>query len=261
MQPSAEGLAGRAEQSHRLQTQRLARALATRPVAPGDPFPCPYLAGRTARQLTLVPRPLAPGVYHALMDLNFRRLGPLFYRPQCTACSECRMIRLPVAAFRPSRAQRRCWVRNRDVVAAAGRPSPSAEKHALYQSYLDARHDGQMDGSDLEFHGFLYSSEIRTFEVEYRVQGRLLGVALVDLEPLALSAVYCYFDPAASRRSPGVFNVLWLIDECRRRDLPYLYLGYYVAASETMSYKASYRPHEVLQADGRWAPSARSAVV
>jgi arginine-tRNA-protein transferase len=254
VQPSADGPARLAEQSHALQTQRLARALASRPVAPGDPFPCPYLAGRTARQLTLVPRPLAPGVYHALMDLNFRRLGPLFYRPQCALCDECRMIRLPVAQFRPSRAQRRCRVRNQDVVVNAGRPSPSAEKHALYQRYLASRHDGQMDGSDLEFHGFLYSSEIRTLEVEYRVEGRLLGVALVDREPLALSAVYCYFDPAGSRRSPGVFNVLWLIDECRRLELRYLYLGYYVAGSGTMSYKASYRPCEVLQPDGRWAP-------
>ena len=252
MEPGADRLAARAEQGHALQTQRLARALASRPVTPGDPFPCPYLAGRTARQLTLLPRPLAPGVYHALMDLNFRRLGPLFYRPECGACDECRMIRLPVAAFRASRAQRRCRARNQDVEVAAGRPSPTAEKHALYQRYLAARHDGQMDGSDLEFHGFLYSSEIRTVEFEYRVQGRLLGVALVDQEPLALSAVYFYFDPTESRRSPGVFNVLWLADECRRRDLPYLYLGYYVAGSATMSYKASYRPHEVLQPDGRW---------
>src|SRR5262249_53906297 len=127
------------------------------------------------------------------------------------------------------------------------------EKHALYRSYLDARHDGQMDGSAVEFRGFLYSSEIQTLEIEYRVGGRLLGVALADLEPLALSAVYCYFDPAARRRSPGVFNVLWLLDECRRRGLPYLYLGYYVPGSPKMSYKAAYRPYELLQADGRWA--------
>lgn len=251
MGPGAEGPA-RAELIHEARTQRLARALESQPVSAGEPFPCPYLAGRTARQLTLVPRPLQPGIYHSLMDLNFRRLGPVFYRPQCDGCHECRMIRVPVAAFRPSRSQRRCWSRNRDVVAGAGPPAPSAEKHALYRDYLRARHDGQMDGSDLEFRGFLYSSEVRTLEVEYRVGGRLLGVAIADLEPLALSAVYCYFDPADARRSPGVFNVLWLIEECRRRALPYLYLGYYVSGSMTMSYKASYRPCEILQPDGGW---------
>jgi arginine-tRNA-protein transferase len=187
------------------------------------------------------------------MDLNFRRLGAVFYRPQCDRCRECRMIRVPAAAFHPSRSQRRCWSRNHDVVASTGPPVPSAEKLALYRAYLRARHDGQMDGSDLEFRGFLYSSEVRTLEIEYRVEGRLLGVALVDLEPLALSAVYCYFDPAQARRAPGVFSVLWLIEECRRRGLPYLYLGYYVSGSATMSYKSAYRPCEVLQPDGRWA--------
>jgi arginine-tRNA-protein transferase len=77
-------------------------------------------------------------------------------------------------------------------------------------------------------------------------------VGLVDVEPLALSAVYCYFDPAEARRSPGVFNILWLIDECRRRGAPHLYLGYYVRDSPKMSYKAAYRPYEILGAGGRW---------
>jgi arginine-tRNA-protein transferase len=246
------GLGGAAERSHRRRTQVLARAIAAHSPSPGEAFGCPYLHGRQARHLTLLPEPLEPGVYHALMDLNFRRLGPVFYRPQCQACDECRMIRVPVAEFRPSRAQRRCRERNRDVSVEVVPPRPSDEKHALYRRYLSSRHDGQMDGSPVEFRGFLYASEVATIEVVYRAEGRLLGVALVDVEPLALSAVYCYFDPAQAWRSPGVFNVLWLIEECRRRGAPYLYLGYYVRDSPKMSYKARYRPHEILGADGRW---------
>jgi arginine-tRNA-protein transferase len=237
---------------HRRSTELLARSLAAHAPEPGERFRCPYLADREARHLTVVPRPLQPGVYHALMDLNFRRLGPVFYRPQCVGCDECRMIRVPVAEFRPSRAQRRCRERNRDLSVELGPPRPSEEKHALYRRYLEDRHDGQMDGSPLEFHGFLYSSELTTLEAAYRLDGVLLGVGLVDVEPLALSAVYCYFDPAAAHRSPGVFNVLCLIDECVRRGVPYLYLGYYVRGCSKMSYKAGYRPHEILDAAGRW---------
>jgi arginine-tRNA-protein transferase len=67
-----------------------------------------------------------------------------------------------------------------------------------------------------------------------------------------MSAVYCYFDPDHPRRSLGVFNVLSLLEECRRRGIPHLYLGYHVTGSPQMSYKALYRPCERLEADGRW---------
>ena len=211
------------------------------------PFPCPYLPERAARHLTIVPPPVLPGVYHALMDLNFRRLGEVFYRPQCDGCDACRMIRIPVARFRPSRAQRRCLKRNADLTLSLGVPRVSDEKQALYRRYLEARHDGQMDGSPAELHGFLYSSPIETLEVTYSLGGRLVGVGVADLEPAALSAVYCYFDPSLGARSLGVFNVLTLVGECWRRGLAHLYLGYYVRGCSSMDYKARYQPCEILE--------------
>lgn len=241
------------ELTHEQRTRLLAEAVERHGSPPGEPFPCPYLRGRLARHLTIAPIPIAPGVYHALLDLNFRRLGPVFYRPGCDACNECRMIRVPVAEFTPSRAQRRCRARNADVTVEVAPPRPSEEKHRLYRRYLDGRHDGQMDGSAGEFHGFLYTSGVETIEVLYRSEGRVLGVGIADVEPRAISAVYFYYDPTAARRSLGVFNVLWLVEECQRRGLAHLYLGYYVRDCPKMSYKAEYRPCEVLRPDGRWA--------
>jgi arginine-tRNA-protein transferase len=43
-----------------------------------------------------------------------------------------------------------------------------------------------------------------------------------------------------------------MIEECRRRRLDHLYLGYYVRDCRKMSYKAGYRPCEILEPDGRW---------
>ena len=97
------------------QRERLMRSLRRRP-APGPPFPCPYLDGREARHQTLLASTCPPGLYTGLMDLNFRRLGPLVYRPVCDACAECRQLRVPVATFQPSRSQRRCQARNRDLL-------------------------------------------------------------------------------------------------------------------------------------------------
>jgi arginine-tRNA-protein transferase len=161
---------------------------------------------------------------------------------------------LRVDAFRPSRSQRRCRVRNADLTVSVGKPRVSDERWDLYHRYLGARHDGQMDGSRAELAEFLCVSDVETLEITYRLDGRLVAVGLADCEPQALSAVYCYFDPDLPRRSLGIFNVLWLVEEARRREVHFLYLGYLVEGSRRMRYKADFRPHECLEADGDWRP-------
>lgn len=241
--------------SHEERTRRVAAALSRHTPQPGEAYPCPYLPERSARNVAVVTDPLPPGLYHSLMDLNFRRMGPIFLRPECQACTQCRAIRLPVDEFRPNRSQRRSLARNADLKVHVGHAHPDDERHALYQKYLERRHDGQMDGSASEFRDFLYTSTVNTLEVTYRRDDRLVGVGIVDAEPLALSAVYCYFDPDEEKRGLGVFNVLTLIEECRRRRVPHLYLGFYVAESPRMNYKARFRPHQILDTQGRWVTS------
>jgi leucyl-tRNA---protein transferase len=235
-----------------LHRSALERAIQRSGIRPGSPHRCPYLPGREARHLTIRPVPLLPGVYQALMELNFRRAGVGFYRPECEGCSECRATRVRVTSFWPNRSQRRCRARNADVVVRIADPVATLEKHDLYRRYLEARHDGQMDGSFTEYLGFLYSSPIKTLELQYRLDGRLFAVGIADLEPEAMSAVYCYFDPDQADRSPGTLNVLSMIDECRRLGIEFLYLGYYVEGCPRMSYKAAFRPSELLGQDGRW---------
>ncbi len=232
--------------------RRLANFLDSLDLEPSAPSPCPYLAGRESRLLLLRPRDLAPGLYHLLLDLNFRRLGWGVYRPVCDGCTECHQLRLEVAAFRPDRSQRRCRRRNADVVATLGGPDPTEEKHAVYRRYLEARHDGEMTGSWDEFADFLYEAPPLAREVVYRVEDRLVGAGIVDLEPEAMSALYFYFDPDLDDRSPGTLNVLWLLEECRRRGIPWLYLGYHVTGGRGMAYKTAFRPHQILGADGVW---------
>jgi arginine-tRNA-protein transferase len=163
------------------------------------------------------------------------------------------MLRVPARDFRPARAQRRCRSRNTDISVETGPPEPTEEKYDLYRLYLEQRHDRLMAGTREEFQDFLYSSPTETIEIRYRLGDRLIGVGITDVEPKALSAVFCYFDPAESRRSIGVFNVLTLIDEAEHRSVPCVYLGYYVRDCPSMSYKAAYRPCEILQPGGRWA--------
>jgi arginine-tRNA-protein transferase len=230
---------------------RLAALLDSLGLEASPASPCPYLPQRDSRLVAIHPERLSPGLYRLFLDLNFRRLGSIVYRPACDGCRECRQLRVDVARFRPTRAQRRCWKRNADVAVTSGPPEPTAEKHAVYRRYLEARHDGQMSGSWEEYEDFLHEAPPFTREAVFRVGERLLGAGIYDGVPGALSAVYFYFDPDLADRSPGTLNVLWLVEECRRLGASWLYLGYHVPASPAMSYKARFSPHEALH-DGRW---------
>ena len=73
-----------------------------------------------------------------------------------------------------------------------------------------------------------------------------------------VNAVYFYFDPAESRRSPGTYNILHLIDLCRRKNISYLYLGYWIEEVTAMRYKANFKPHYLLR-DKVWTSADNNA--
>ena len=85
------------------------------------------------------------------------------------------------------------------------------------------------------------------YEGRYFHAGRLVGVGLVNWLPHGLSSVYFYHAPAWRPLAPGVFSVLQEIEFCRTHQLPYLYLGYWIAECPSMAYENQYRPHELLQ--------------
>ena len=64
-------------------------------------------------------------------------------------------------------------------------------------------------------------------------------------------AVFFYFDPAEEKRSPGTYNILYLIDFCRQKKIKFIYLGYWIENVKPMSYKAKFKPHYILQ-DNNW---------
>ena len=71
----------------------------------------------------------------------------------------------------------------------------------------------------------------------YYLNDRLVGVGYVDDLPDGLSAIYFFYDPDERQRSLGTWNVLNMIEHARRRGIPYVYLGYYVAGCPSMIYK------------------------
>lgn len=212
--------------------------------------PCSYLENLRARTLFVDPLTrIDSGSYQALIDQGFRRSGAHVYRPACRGCSRCVPVRVPVATFRPNRSQRRNWAANvQEIRTLETRAVFNPEHYALYQRYLAARHpEGSLaDDSSVEsYRRFLvdpWGGETRFLEL--RRGERLVGVAVTDLLPHGLSAVYTFFDPDLSRRGLGTFAVLAQIAAARRLALPYLYLGYWIAESRKMAYKANFSPLE-----------------
>jgi arginine-tRNA-protein transferase len=68
-----------------------------------------------------------------------------------------------------------------------------------------------------------------------------------------LSLVYSFFDPTLDALSPGSFMILWHAMRARELGLAHVYLGYWIADSHKMAYKARFQPLERLGPEG-WMP-------
>lgn len=109
-----------------------------------------------------------------------------------------------------------------------------------------------MDNPDPEsYRSFLSCAWADTQFIEFRLEERVVSVAVVDRLPQGLSAVYTFFDPEVRLRGLGTYAILWQIEEARRLGLDYVYLGYWIAQNQKMSYKVKFQPIQGL-IKGEW---------
>ena len=197
--------------------------------------------------------PAATAYYSLLSRGGFRRSHVFAYRPACSGCEACVPVRVVAEDFRPSRSHRRIAALNRDLVWTVRPAVATDEQYELFRDYIATRHgEGEMSAMDFQdYRSMVQETHLDSSLHEARAaDGRLVAACLADWLEDGPSAVYSFFDPDLGRRSLGTWMVLGLIEQARRKGLAHVYLGYWIADSPKMAYKARFRPLEGFGPEG-----------
>jgi arginine-tRNA-protein transferase len=211
------------------------------------PYGLPYQAVYRMARFSTIP----DQIMGTLLAGGFRRYGNTVYTMRCDNCRSCVPIRINPHEFTANRSQKRAARRNSDLLIKPGPLKPSEKDIALLQNFFETRYPGKNNNARDYYAGFFLNSSSFSIALRYFLDNDLVGESIIDVGEGWLSAVYFFFDPAASKRSPGTFNILTLIDICKEQNIDKLYLGYWIKESNAMNYKSSFRPYYLLS-DNDW---------
>ncbi|MCX7820360.1 MAG: arginyltransferase [Brevinematales bacterium] len=215
---------------------------------------CPYFKDfRVSRaEIFLYEENVLFDVYSLLLPEGFRRIKNFFYNNSCMSCNECKPLRVDIKNFIPNKSLKRILKKNTDIKIEVKKSEINFNNFFLYQKYIREIHKRRLKPSDLisEF-DCIHSGYPFILEMNYYLEGRLVGVGVVDETADALSSVYFYYDPDERKRQLGFFSIMKEIELAKEMNKQYLYLGYYIENVTKMSYKNKFKPYEIFNGE-KW---------
>ena len=214
---------------------------------------CPYLKGRVEKRIA-TDITYNNKVYNELALNGFRRVENWMYRPVCDNCSACKSYRVDIKNFELTKSLKRINKNLGELTFKIIKNTATTEHFDLFQKYQFERHSGgsMSDMDENEFISMIETSPIKTKLMEFRDSSKkLMGVILLDIDDVNLSAVYSFFDPKLSKLGIGNYMISQCLIFGKENKYKHLYLGYYIGEISSMSYKSRFKPGQILDG-GEW---------
>lgn len=214
------------------------------------------------------PHSVTPTHYQELVDQGwYRRGGVKMFRFRDVHSMECCdwETRVRVVEFKPSsrktfqKVRRRMPGKDRLVVTRC----PAYFNKEAYELY-NAYHVGRYDKPPKSEHSYIEhvvntplgqqvgaSCTYGTFHDEYRLDGKLVAVSVLDILPKGMVSVYMWYDLAKEvcKYSFGVYSALKEIEDVQERNrhdptVVYYYLQGWNPCNRRLKYKGDYEPED-----------------
>ncbi len=213
---------------------------------------CYYLKHKKSRMEYKYIRHCTYELNDSLTKRGWRRFGEYFSRPQCEDCKECLSVRIDATWFKFSKSARRVLKKNQDKTSIMVRKPTATKEHIelynKYHAYMKDKRDWRFTKMSLQMYYELYVHGYGNFGLEflYFCDGKLVGVDLVDVVNDGLSSIYFFYDPDYAHLSLGKYSIYQQIFYANRQNRRWIYLGHYVKDCQSLKYKDTYKPLEVL---------------
>lgn len=210
-------------------------------------FPCGYLEQEQEQLLVYIDeQPLSPYLYSALQEQGFRRSDDQVYKPHCPNCNACQSIRVSPYKFAISNSQKR--VLNKGKIFHLNMTTqPKSEYYQLFEQYVNIKHkNGVMyPATPDQLNSFINCDWMEQLFIELYHDNKLVAVAITDVTPDSLSAVYTFYDLDYEKYSLGTLMILHQINLVQQLSKTWLYLGYYIDDCDKMNYKTRFTPYQI----------------
>ncbi len=212
---------------------------------------CPYIEGHDARYRYFFAGELNEVEWEHFVSLGFRKFGNYIFKPECPSCQKCQPLRVLVNDFRPSKSQRRVLNKNRETKLTTKNLTYQKEVYDLYRIHSEAKFDTLKHpvASEEEFIRSHFTKTSPGLLTEYTIGEQLVAVGFLDVTEYGLSSVYFIYHPDYSDLSLGTYGAIKEIELAQEMGKSFYYLGYFIEENESMKYKSSFRPFQILRGE------------